>query len=683
MRALQVAADWLRSHPMAWLALALMVLVAPSMLAGPSRKYLVLDAEPVASGTVQVYFDQGSGLSENLSATARMPARKSAIVRLPFPYGETQAVRIDPPAGGMLLRQLTVRDEHDRLIEVLPLAALRPLAGVALKTAQDGMSIAVAPGHPDPQLGLRLQASVHSSGTFAGAYGPVLVLLLVALLPAAWAARTSTRTQLLLSACCGGALLLSVAMALLSTTAQSVNPDEALHWADATFFISHWLPPRLDDPALLPSLTASPYGISYLFKWNIGYLLAGKLGHVLTAWGIEPRLGFRLFNLGLLVAAMAALARFLPKTMAPAVLLLTPQLWYVFSYFNGEGVPLAMSLIAMAIVASPRQDVQRFVATRTVGGGVALFALAMAALLLSKQNYLPVVLCCLGWVAVTTLQLRTMGALACLVLVGLGVLVAEAGKTGLLRTTPGLLPALALLTLAALAVLGMWLHGLVRDREPRIRLLRFGVLIAVIGALAAPWILVDAARNGMGATKQAVAMQLRERYAAPAFRPSALAKPATGPGSGFMLAAKGVKAGTLLDVPYDWQKVSFRSFFGAYGYMQFFGANAAYLAAGALFAAFLLVSLLATWRERRLVPAGAVLSIGLIAILVGASFLHSWAYDFQPQGRYLLGGLAMALPLLVAEGRVHRGYRMVQWWLALCLFALACHSFITVGLLHV
>lgn len=676
------AIRWLRSNPIALAALALLLLAAPAMLARPSQKFLDIVAQPAASGTVQVYFDQGAGLSEELSTSAPLRAGRTTALHLAFPPGETRAIRLDPPARGMVLKQLAVRDDNSGSLDALPLASLQPLAGVAFTPRADGVAVAVAPGENDPQIGLRFPVPVLSRQFFAGPYTPLLAMLLVALLPAAWAARNATRTQLLLTACGGAAFLLSLVMALMSTTAESVHPDEALHWADATYFASHWLPPRLDDPALLPSLASSPYGISYLFKWNVGYFFAGKVGAVASAWGIDPRLGFRMFNLGLLLVTMAALARYLPRTMAPAVMLLTPQLWYVFSYFNGDAFPLAASLIAMAVAVSPRQEVQRFLATRTVGSGVVLFVLAMAALILSKENYLPVVLCCLGWLAVTACRLRTMGAVASLVLVTLAVLASQARTTGLLRATPIAIPIAATLALVALAILILWLRNLLRDADLHARLLRFTLLLAAIGALAAPWIIVDAARNGMGATKRAMAMEIREHYAAPAFRPSALAKPSSGPGSSFMLAAKGAKLGALLNPPYDWATLSFRSFFGVYGFMTFFGSRIAYLAAGMLFVAFLFVSGLAAWREQRLQPAGAVLSLGLIAVLVGASFLHSWAYDFQAQGRYLLGGLAMTLPLLGAEGTAQRGLRLAQWWLLLGMFGLGVYSFIAVGLRH-
>ena len=84
---------------------------------------------------------------------------------------------------------------------------------------------------------------------------------------------------------------------------------------------------------------------------------------------------------------------------------------------------------------------------------------------------------------------------------------------------------------------------------------------------------------------------------------------------------------------------------------------------------------------RTLSPALAITSVGCGLALVLASFLHSWTYDFQPQGRYVMGLVVMMVPLFMRTGESQWG-RVLFTAVALLLFVLSAASFTHIALPH-
>src|SRR5690606_487423 len=88
-----------------------------------------------------------------------------------------------------------------------------------------------------------------------------------------------------------------------------------------------------------------------LNSWDVVYFLAGHFTRGVEGLAGSPMAGARLFQnllwLGLLALAMARRS----WAMSLAALLVSPQIWYVFSYFNGDALPLFLSMCAVALVA--------------------------------------------------------------------------------------------------------------------------------------------------------------------------------------------------------------------------------------------------------------------------------------------------------------------------------------------
>jgi hypothetical protein len=109
-------------------------------------------------GTLQAYYDNGTGFREELSARASIePGTAPVAHRLPLPPGTYRMLRLDPPDHGVVtfLHSLRVVTKSGTLIAELPLSGLQPVQQVESFTFRNGgLEIKSAPNSDDPQLHL-------------------------------------------------------------------------------------------------------------------------------------------------------------------------------------------------------------------------------------------------------------------------------------------------------------------------------------------------------------------------------------------------------------------------------------------------------------------------------------------------------------------------------------------------
>lgn len=132
---------------------------------------------------------------------------------------------------------------------------------------------------------------------------------------------------------------------------------------------------------------------------------------------------------------------------------------------------------------------------------------------------------------------------------------------------------------------------------------------------------------------------LAEQYAQPGFKPSEHWTPQIG-GTGVIEMVLG-----------DWLVTTAKSFIGVFAYMNEYLSNKLYVAYGLVLLACLLASPLYLARGERFEGKALVIASLLVCalIVVGLDVYYSWAVDYQPQGRYLMGAL-VPLMLLAAAG---------------------------------
>lgn len=418
----------------------------------------------------------------------------------------------------------------------------------------------------------------------------------------------------------GAAAALVLAMAVVSKF--NAHPDEYLHFEAAKYFSTHWFSPALDDPAVEPSL--SHYGVSYLQDLDAAYFLIGKFMALVPSWLASPEIAARLCCVLLFTVLAAWLIQRLPHSLAPAVLLISPQIWYVFSYVNGDAWALALSLVVTVQLAEKDSLLSRYLRAdgwRTAWRGGLLFAALLALVVMAKRNYY--------------------------------------------------------LFLPFIGVVAFWRTFLWETEAPRLHLAKkWAVIVLAAAALYFPLRTGHAAINRFDGAR--LRIEQAEKFAAPKFTPSEIA---AGEGAQRLNSrSRGVRFSELL-IEHDWAAQSFQSFCGVYHWMSLSGPPEYYLVMGALYLALLAFLLAGICRLSRRDSLLAAVVLGLTLAVILASAYHSWTADFQPQGRYLFPIIPM-IAFLFQRYRESLRSRVFNLLFA-CLFACSVYSFVFIGLKNI
>ncbi len=396
-----------------------------------------------------------------------------------------------------------------------------------------------------------------------------------------------------------------------------IHPDEEVHATAVEYYRDHWLPPAMDDPEI--AHTFSVYGYSRLATHELYYPVAGYLTRFLAPFGQEFMWDARLVGLFFLALMLALAWRYVGFRPIVAPLLITPQVWYLYSYSNSDGFALLLASFAAWQAADRDSLLNRALREPARPHWLAMFGLGALAgsMLLLKQNFYFFVLF-LGFYFLWRIfcgdfpdQKRFWSRLVVIVVIGLAV---YGSRWGLEIATNG------------------WdsrakIHALIEEKAER------------------PY------KPSTKLHGKHIYLYMRER--------------------GWTLEQIWNKE--------HWGTKSFGSSFGAYGYTQYFGSNIYYNLVqwtGIALLAAILVSLLIHAPPRLWVLYG--ITIGSAFMLVGASVIQSWLISFQAQGRYLAPILPM-LGVLYYHARPWLMQRTVHSLLFL-MFGISVWSFLFIGL---
>lgn len=458
-------------------------------------------------------------------------------------------------------------------------------------------------------------------------------------------------------------------------------PDEHGHRAAARYYVDHWLPPQVGDPATLESYSRD-YGFSYINDPDLAYPLAGKFAALISPVVPDVHLGFRLFNVSLL-AALAVLCFLRPASWPLFLpLLLSPQVWYIFSYFNGDALPLFLAVLLALQVVEPASRFNRFLAEpglRRHWSGPILVGLLVAAMLLGKKNFLTFV--ALLPAVVALLRFNKSSALllgACAIAGSCWYLYSAAlADASMWQKQASPVWAIALGSAAILAAI---------FAQPSTRRERAGVIgkLALLGVVAAaviaPRFIWDARVHGSLDEKRVAIGKVQEQVAKPDYKPSTIyAQDPTKTYYGIGLRGRGVPLAELFEPKWNWHKLTLVTGTGAYGWIQFTAGTWYYGAMLALYAAIFGLYAFATWAARSAAAwTGFALVAAFSALTVGIALFHSWNNDFQAQGRYLFPILPMlGVGLLLARDWIPRAALVAA---AGACFLLGLYSFVFIGL---
>ena len=314
-------------------------------------------------------------------------------------------------------------------------------------------------------------------------------------------------------------LPLVIAMAALSNF--NTHPDEFVHLHAVDYFSTHWIPPPMDSAEI--EHTFSDYGQTRLASLEIYYQVAGVFTRLLEPLNLDFFYDARIFGVFLFLVLFYLSACHTGFRYVALPLLISPQIWYLFSYINSDGFALFVSTILMYQAVSPTSKLNQLLVDTKVSRltlSIVVLGLLMGSILLLKSNFY---------------------------ILGLFLF---------------------------LYLIWRWCCGDFQDRK--LLMTRMALLLLVaIGLFGARWGL-DRAVNGFDRAE--TFNQLRAEYAQPQFNPET---PLEDTHIYLHLRAKG----TSLDVVTDylgWGAIQFGTSFGSYGYTQYNASDIFYSMVGNL-----------------------------------------------------------------------------------------------------
>lgn len=422
-----------------------------------------------------------------------------------------------------------------------------------------------------------------------------------------------------------GLLFLVAALVILMAvfSQENAHPDEYVHIAASRYYEDHFLPPGVCTPGT--EHTYSVYGVSRLTSREIVYPLAGKFSRMLSVFPIAPHVRLRLFNAALFVMICTFCLRYPDARILGAVFLLSPQIWYVFSYFNSDAFALFLVFVMGYQVLGRETLFQRYMKNPWNGRGIVWgigLGLAFSGLLFIKKNFF---------------------------------------------VFAGFLPMYL-----------MWCHYFHREQfgAPRAILEKLSVLIVVIISAFAAWMALDYGVHGL--QKEEQLLECREKLAHAPYKPST---PLDKKHPWMTLKKKGVSLSEMF-TGYRWGSRSFKSAFGVYGYTTIAGPEVYYAVMKALALSFLAFLAGAAFLKPRW-ENGLLFLIVLFSgiVLLEAALWRAWTVMLQPQGRYLFPIGVMA-GFYLHQFRTHP-LRIGLSTFILTFFVLSVGSFIFVGMVNI
>lgn len=541
-----------------------------------NRAYVEITIDSPEPTSFKIYWSKdGQPYSEKNRSQLRIEPPRTQYGFFLTDLTRVTRLRIDPHqhSGSSTLKKISIQQAGFKpliLANSTDFSRLKPLFGIDTYTNTD-QGLHVESQGNDPQFEIIItpeKSPFHPSSEIFRIMAMCLLLWLIYTLGSPLVQNLRYVPVLL-------AVILTLIILMTTTSAENTHPDEYVHLDAARYYQDHWLPPDINDPAIRH--TYSVYGVSRLNTNEVSYLLTGKFANLFKPFHIEEYQTFRFFNV-FLFGGILLFVLYRPQTRAFALpFLLTPQLWYTFSYCNSDAFAFFIYFFAGCLIILPES-----LFNRTLREEFSIkkfhiyifFALFFALLLLVKKNYYILLffyLCFYIW------KNHFIGK--------------ELKKEHLIRL---LVLFMAGLTLSGIRIAGnYYVNGL--DRATR--------LAAIQEELAEI------------AYKPSTELHKKHMY--------------------LYMKARGNSLERI--IKFDrWFAKTFRSTFGVYGYFTISAPDCYYQIIQWIGTSFLLffigsVVLRGGPQNNLLLFIGLGFGGGLIAI----SLWHSWTSDFQAQGRYL------------------------------------------------
>jgi hypothetical protein len=535
-------------------------------------------------------------------------------------------IRIDPAdrkgrTARILIKHLLIRQTGYAPIQFANKAEfmrLIPLGGIE-QIENDKRGFLVVSSGEDPQLEVQIDPQKQSG--YRIEFIRILFFILLAIIFLGCVSNISERYNHV-------PVLMVFAFALImimaSISKENTHPDEYVHLQAAVYYENHWLPPEVCDPETEGA--HSVYGISRLNSLEIVYLIAGKFSRFFSFLPIDTYLRLRMFNV-LLFFLLAWLGlRRAEFRIVIIPLLVSPQIWYIFSYFNSDAFSLFLIFIISYFVLLKESSFNRFLeepwSKQIIFKGI-LFGVLCGALLFTKKNFY---------------------------VYGLFLVLFFLWKFYYKKFNI----AASFKTVTA----------------------RLGLIIMVASVFFGTRYIVDIYANGFNKSEKI--LNCSEKLGNYIYKPSTKLKDKH---PWMKLKSRGVSFKKMF-TNYRWARRSFKSAFGVYGYTTIAGPNRYYdlLKRVVLFFIFFIV-LSVLFKSKNKENILLLIVVACSMLLAGAAFWRSWVTILQSQGRYFFPFAAMA-GFVFFHSKRDLNTTIFNTFIVL-MFLLSSYSFIFVGLVNI
>ena len=459
----------------------------------------------------------------------------------------------------------------------------------------------------------------------------------------------SSAAHLIVAICLLVALVLTAAMA--ATGDYNRHPDEVHHFEAAKYYKNHFLPPEIGDESVRDSY--SVYGVSYLNYHWLEYFAAGKFIFLTAPVIGDDLLAARFFNVFLFFLLIVF---FLYQTkkdgneelIFPCFLLVTPQVWYIFSYVNNDAFALFASLITAYQIANPKSAANEFLQaekfSRRIFGGL-IFGSLLGVLLIVKTNYYAFLIFAALWLLYRFPVLKLSGSAP--------------------KLNFNLLKKFAFLAVVALSILTF----------------RCALDFYVNGETNFVGLSYVNYFFGNFEDKKSRLLSYQEEIAHAPYKPSTVENDLANTHPLLKLKAKGMSFREIFTERH-WHEDSFKSFVGIYGYMNILAPYFYYRLMTILYVVFGLYLLVAVaFRKNSVGIIQALIFVTGFCLTIFISVYLSWTYSYQAQGRYLFPVIAMVCLLVYSNRRHLNG--LVFYAFVGGAFLLSIYSFVFVALARI
>ncbi len=417
------------------------------------------------------------------------------------------------------------------------------------------------------------------------------------------------------------AAILVLIIAMSGNSKRNAHPDEYVHLQATEYYQQNWLPPEVESEEI--RYTYSVYGFSRLNNGEIYYLFAGKFSKIFQSMNIDRVLALRSFNVFLFVLITFYAMQSISARIVALPLIISPQIWYVFSYSGSDAFSIFLCFVAAVQIADPKSLLNQLLARREgmrVGLTVIGLGILVGLMLLMKKNYYPMV--ALFYFAIFY----------------------QLFKQGIFNNK------VTLINVALISIIGISIFTG-----------RYGL---------------DYLVNGPERAEKIAAMQEETAHR--------WYKPSTELHKKHVSLYKKARGISLEQVAFhnQWFTKTFNSAFGVYGYFTISASEefynlVKYLSIIGMCYLLVMITFRGDFDDRIYLLMVMMLSVALI----GVSLNHSWTKDFQPQGRYLFP-VFMMLGVLLARSRTIFQKKLFHLLIAHFL-VLAFYSYIFIGLAEI